>query len=62
MKSSSGPKARRRMPECTPSAPMTRPKVRGAARAKVTCTPSASWSRPVTVSPKMYSVLSRVAW
>src|SRR5882762_9139845 len=45
------PKASARTAECSPSAPITRSKVRGAAWRKVTCTPPASWRRPDIESP-----------
>ena len=57
----SGPKATARTVECSPSAPITRSKLRGAARSKVTSTASGVWVIPVTESPKRYSVPLRAA-
>ena len=61
MKRDSGPKARPRNRECSPSAAATRPNVRGADRSKVTVTPSAVSVRLEIESSKMYSTPSRAA-
>src|SRR5215472_15778933 len=60
--SDSGPKARPRVAECSPSAPITRSNRRGAAFSNVSSTPPPSWLSAVTVSPNMYSAKSRLAW
>ena len=57
----SGPKATARTLECSPSAPITRSKLRGAARSKVTSTASGAWVILVTESPNRYSASLRAA-
>ncbi len=55
MNRGSGPKARLRTRECSPSAPVTRWNVRGADRSKATVTPSAASVRLEIESWKMHS-------
>ena len=61
MTSCSGPKASRRTPECSPSAPTTMSNRRTVPLANVALTPSLSSASPVIRSLNRYSVPSRVA-